>query len=634
VGNLIIGTAGHVDHGKTELVKALTGRDTDRLLEEKERGISIVLGFAPLDLGEGVIAGVVDVPGHERFVKNMVSGAVGVDIALLVVAADEGVMPQTEEHLEVLRLLGVRHGVVAITKVDLVDDELAAVAESMTQDLLAGGPLEGAPYVRTSVVTGAGVEEVRRCLRKQAESLGGRDPGDFFRMPVDRIFTRSGIGTVVTGTTWSGSVGKGDELVLEPAGKKVRIREVQSFEHTLDRASAGMRTALALHGVRADEVAIGYQSVSPGVLEVSSMLDAVVEVSDLKGSRLKNRQRVRFHHAAGETLARIMLLDRDTLDPGQRGLVQLRLEQPTVARRGDRFVLRSYSPMRVIAGGRILDPVATKKRRFRDEVLETLEILSGGSERDVVLTLAAAGGSLGIPRSELRRFGMGITEIDAVCNELEGEGRLSAVGETLIAGTVIREAEERIAGLIDGYVSRDRLRWGIDREELRSKAGLKAGPLFDFLLAKGEREGKLFFKGSLVRAGSGERELSGEDARILEDLENRIREAGFEFTTETDLAGVIPDAKRLVSYLRILEERRSIVRIQADGFLHTEQHEAMLSRLRGMLHDGGTVSVGDFKDAFGFSRKFAVPLLEYLDSAGFTRRDGDARVTGPKLEEG
>jgi len=366
---VIIGTAGHVDHGKTELVKALTGHDTDRLAEEKKRGISIVLGFAPIDLGAGIEAGVVDVPGHERFVKNMVSGAVGVDVALIAVAADEGVMPQTEEHFEVLRLLGVRSGVIALTKIDLVDDEIADVVESEVADLLAGTPLEGSPFVRTSIVSGEGIEETRAALARAVDDAAGRRPGGFFRMPIDRVFTRSGIGTIVTGTIWSGHVTTGNEFSLEPQGRKVRVREVQTFEHDIDESVSGMRTALALHGVKVEDVSTGDQLIEPGVLPVSSMIDVRIEMSVLPGSKLKNRQRVRLHHAAAELLARAVLLDSEQLGPGESGMVQLRLEKPAAAMSGDRFVLRTYSPMRILAGGQILDPSAPKAKRFQEKRL-------------------------------------------------------------------------------------------------------------------------------------------------------------------------------------------------------------------------------------------------------------------------
>jgi selenocysteine-specific elongation factor len=631
--NLIIGTAGHVDHGKTEIVKALTGRDTDRLKEEKQRGISIVLGFAPLDLGDGIFAGVVDVPGHERFVKNMVSGAAGVDLALLVVAADEGVMPQTEEHLEVLRLLGVGLGVIAITKVDLVDPELVEIVESEVRDLVKGGPLEGAPLVRTSVATGEGLDKLLEALRSQAAAVHLPGRVDFFRMPVDRVFTRRGIGTVVTGTTWSGEVGKGDDLVVEPVGKRTRVREVQSFDRSLDSAKAGIRTALALHGVKVDEIFIGCQVLSPGALVPSPMLDAFVEVSKLPGSRLKNRQRVRFHHAAAEIMARVILLDRDELEAGESGFVQLRLEGSTVARSGDRFVLRSYSPMRVVSGGKILDPVPVKKRRFRSETISYLKGLDEGSNRGVVLTLASKSGPLGVSPSELGRYGMTAEEAEASIGELEGEGLINAVGGRLMESGFLEASEGRLIGIVDSFASENRLLWGIDREELKEKMGLGEGPLFDFLLEKGKREGRIFFKGWRVRTGSAEMDLSEEDRKVLTELENRIRNSGFEFPTRADLIRTVGDEKRLASYLHILHESGSIVRVSSDGFIHAELRAEVLGRLRERLKGGGTLSIADFKDDFGFSRKYAVPLLEYLDSEGFTRREGDVRVAGPRLLE-
>lgn len=633
MANVIIGTAGHVDHGKTELVRALTGKDTDRLEEEKQRGISIVLGFAPLDLGGGITAGVVDVPGHERFVKNMVSGAVGVDIALMVVAADEGVMPQTEEHLEVLRLLGVGSGVIAITKTDLVDEDISEVVESEITDMLAGTSLGDAPLVRTSVVTGVGIEEIREALGRQVEKIGERDTGDFFRMPVDRIFTRSGIGTIVTGTTWDGTVRKGDDLVIEPSGRAVRARDVHSFDRTVDRAATGMRTAIAVHGVKVEEVTIGCQVLTPGVLKKSSMLDAVVEIGRLAGSRLRNKQRVRFHHAAAEIMARAIILDKEELESGDRGFIQLRLEKPTVARRGDRFVLRSYSPMHVIAGGKILDPVAVKAKRFRRGMIETLESLDGGSLRDVVQTLALRGDILGVSSIQFRRFGLTGADASTACRELESEGMVFSVGDYFFDASVVKAKEEELLDIVEKYASGNRLLWGIDREELKEKAGLIDGPLFDFLLNRGKEEGRLFFKGGRVRSGSAERDLSPDDRKMLAKLERIIKEYGFTFPGRGDLLEVVRDEKRLNLYLHILQEGGSVVKISADGFLHAEPHVKLLDGLRKSLREGQTITVGDFKDMFGFSRKYAVPILEYLDNEGFTVREKDVRAAGHRLRE-
>jgi selenocysteine-specific elongation factor len=632
VRNLIIGTSGHVDHGKTEIVKALTGRNTDRLKEEQERGISIVLGFAPLDLGDGVMAGMVDVPGHERFVKTMVSGSVGVDLALLVVAADEGVMPQTEEHFEVLRLLGVRDAVIAITKIDLADDGLIGLVEEEIRNLVKGSAFEGAPVIRTSAVTGAGLGQLREALRIRALALGRRESADFFRMPIDRVWTRSGIGTIVTGTAWSGEVRKGAELVLEPGGKSVRVREVQSFEETLEAASAGMRTALALHGVRVSEVEAGMQALTPGVLSPASMLNASVEVGRLSPGALRNRQRVRFHHAASEIIGRVVTLDGEGIARGSNGYIQLRLENPAVARRGDRFILRSYSPQRVIGGGKILDPDAPKlKANSAELVRERLKALDAGSAEDTVVACAASGGTAGFGIAALARYGLARGEAAGAVDALAKAGRIVSVEGRVFEQRIVSDTGRSLAAMIEAISAENKLSWGVDREELRERSSLRDGPLFDYLMEEGKRRGSLFFKGGRVRSGSGERELSGADEKALGAIEARVREAGNAFATKADLLAIVRDEKRLGSYLRILADRGSIVRISADGAMHAERYRELLEKVRARLLDGGALSVGDFKEMFGFSRKFAVPILEHLDKEGFTRREGDARKAGLKF---
>jgi selenocysteine-specific elongation factor len=631
--NIIIGTAGHVDHGKTEIVKALTGRDTDRLKEEKERGISIVLGFAPLDLGDGIVAGIVDVPGHERFVKTMVSGAVGIDLALLVVAADEGVMPQTDEHFEVLRFLGIRGGVIAITKTDLADGEIIGVVEEEIRNLVKGSAFEGAPIIRTSAVTGEGLGDLTKALKAQALALSERESSDFFRMPVDRVWTKSGIGTIVTGTAWSGEVHKGDELAIEPGGRSVRVREVQSFDRALDAASAGMRTALALHGVRVSEVAIGNQVLTPGVLKPSNMCDASIEVSRLAGAGIKSRQRVRFHHAASEIIGRIVLIEAAVIPAGADGYVQIRLEKPVLARRGDRFIVRSYSPQRVIGGGTILDPNPVKlKRHAASDAVAFLKDLAAGGSEETVAALASHAGIAGFPLDELARYGLRKREIAEARAALEKGGRLLTVEDRLFDAAVVRDKERELVSMIANMSGKNALLWGVDREELKERAGLRDGPLFEFLMESGRRHGTLFFKGGRVRAGSGERVLSEKDTAALEKLEARIREGGFAFAAKADLLALVPDEKRLLSYLHILGEQGSVIRVSSDGYMIADSYRRLLDAVHGRLVPDGAVSIGDFKDLFGFSRKFAVPILEHLDREGFTRREGDVRKAGPKLK--
>lgn len=633
MSNLIIGTAGHVDHGKTEIVKALTGKETDRLAEEKQRGISIVLGFAPLDLGGGLTAGLVDVPGHERFVKNMVSGAVGVDLALIVIAADEGVMPQTREHFEVLRLLGVAKGVIAVSKIDLADDEMADLVESEIRDLVRGTVFEGSPVVRTSAVTGGGIDELKRALRGQAETVREKGRLDIFRMPVDRAFTRSGIGTIVTGSVWSGEVRKGDSLLLEPGGGKVRVREVQSFDMELESAGAGQRAAIALHGVRVDEVGIGDQLVVPDALARTSMIDAAVEMSALEGSRLKNRQRIRLHHAAGEIMARVVLLDSEEMEAGSSGLVQFRLEKKTIARLGDRFVLRSYSPMRVIGGGRVLDPAPDKAKRFRKERIEFLSTLNEGGDAAVAQALAARAGTAGVDPAVLVRYGYALEEGRTMLEGLSQSGTLHRVGQSHISGEVIGRKEREMHEALERFAASNRLSWGMERETLRERLGMGDAPLFDHLLLVGGEKGNLFFKGGRIRFGSGEIELGERDLRILDALMEKIRSAGFEFAAKADMQQIEPDEKRLSSFIHILLGEGRIVRILSYGYLDAGRHGRMLGRLQGHFEKAEHVSVGDFKELFGFSRKYAVPMLEYLDSEGYTMRVNDARVEGRKLKE-
>ncbi len=630
--NVIIGTAGHVDHGKTEIVKALTGRDTDRLSEEKSRGISIVLGFAPLDIGEGVRVGIVDVPGHEKFVKNMVSGAVGVDLFILVVAADEGVMPQTTEHFEVLRLLGVKSGVVVVSKADLVQPDLAEVVESEVKDLLAGTSLEQVPVVRASSVTGAGMGRLKEVLADLCRSASLRKDSGIFRIPVDRIFSKAGIGTIITGTTWSGKVAVGDEVVLEPEGRRLRVREIQSFESSLEESESGMRIALALHGAKKGDISIGDQLLTPGRLDKTGMLDVFVEVSLLPGSAISPRQRLRFHHAAGEIMCRAVPVGSQKLERGQSGYLQLRLEKPTVAMAGDKFVLRAYSPMRVVAGGRVLDPAPAKLRKREEGREEQLRILNEAGEERRLESLVERSGCKGMTPLELVKYGFRESSLDEVIGRLVNQGRLIRVNKVLVSAGIISTKEEEMLHLLDRFGDEKSLIWGMEREELRARLGLKQGPVFDYLVDRGSRDGTIFLKKGLVRSGSEERELSAEDIVSLERVEKLLKDSGFEFSAEEEIAREVGDAEKTSRYLHILQERGAVTRIKEGRYLHSESMNEILSGVASALNQAGELTIGRFKKDFGFSRKFAVPVLEYLDSRGYTRREGNIRVAGPKLE--
>ena len=393
--HLVMGTAGHVDHGKTALIKRLTGVDTDRLKEEKERGITIELGFASLTLPGGRTLGVVDVPGHERFVRNMVAGAAGIDLVVLVIAADEGVMPQTREHLHICTLLGIRKGFVALTKIDMVDEEWLELVREDVRMFLRGTFLEDAPVVPVSSLTGAGFPELLLIIGKTADEVEeGADVG-LFRLPVDRVFTIKGFGTVVTGTLVSGKVGTGEEVEISPFGLRARVRGIQVHNRTVETAEAGQRTAINLQGIDREMVERGHVLTGPGSLTASQRLDCIYRHLSGAGRKLKNRTLVRFHTGTSEVMARMILLDRDELEPGEECCVQLVLEAPLAAVAGDRFVVRSYSPVTTIGGGVIVDPLPAKHKRSSAGVLREFQHLAGGEEEEktaVILERAGIGG--------------------------------------------------------------------------------------------------------------------------------------------------------------------------------------------------------------------------------------------------
>ncbi|HMI32068.1 MAG TPA: selenocysteine-specific translation elongation factor, partial [Candidatus Limnocylindrales bacterium] len=393
---VVIGTAGHIDHGKTALVRRLTGIDTDRLKEEKERGISIDLGFAHRTLPSGRRIAIVDVPGHERFVKNMLAGATGVDLVLLVVAADEGVMPQTREHLAIVNLLRIERGVVALTKADLVDPETLGVVRAEVADLLRPTGLHGAPVVPVSAVTGEGIDQLLLALDAAAGDVPGREPSGPARLPIDRVFPVEGMGTVVTGTLWNGTVRPGDTLELLPAGKQVRVRQAQVHDRTVEEAHAGQRLALNIHGVSREDVRRGHWLATPGRYRPSRILDVRLELLGSAPKPLGPRTRLRCHLGSSEILGRAVLFERDTLAPGDSCWAQLRLENPAVAGAGDRIVIRSYSPATTIAGATVVDPAPSKRARLSSADSARLETLRSGSALEKLAALADEAGSAGI----------------------------------------------------------------------------------------------------------------------------------------------------------------------------------------------------------------------------------------------
>jgi selenocysteine-specific elongation factor len=448
--HIVMGTAGHVDHGKTALIKGLTGVDTDRLKEEKERGITIELGFASLTLPDGLVLGVVDVPGHERFVRNMVAGAAGIDLVAMVIAADEGVMPQTREHLQICNLLGIRKGLVALAKVDLVDQEWLALVQEDVREFLRGTFLEGAPIVPVSSLTGEGFPELRETIARVAGEVETEADAGLFRLPVDRVFTMKGFGTVVTGTLLSGQVRIGEEVEFAPTGLRTRVRGIQVHNRPQEVAEAGQRTAVNLQGVEKATIERGHVLAAPETLPASRRLDVSFRLLPGAARKLKNRTLIRLHTGTSEIMARVILLDRDDLEPGGEAYAQIVPEEPVTVVAGDRFVARSYSPVTTIGGGIILDPLPGKHKRFSEKILEAFHCLAGKESPERVAVILARAGIAGIPEARLIvRTGIRRAELRKILEEMFSRQQAILVdreGLWVLAQGVYRELQRQIAG--------------------------------------------------------------------------------------------------------------------------------------------------------------------------------------------
>jgi selenocysteine-specific elongation factor len=599
--SLTIGTAGHVDHGKTTLVRYMTGTDTDRLEEEHRRGISIVPGYAELDLPSGRRASLVDVPGHERFVKNMVSGATGVDAFLLVVAADDGVMPQTREHLDILRILGVEQGVVALSKVDAVDEETMELAALDVEDLLDSRNMN-APVIHVSGATGEGVEDLLLALDELAADTAQGRRDDLARLPIDRSFVLKGIGVVVTGTLWSGEIRPGDVLHT-PSGLRPRVRGIQNHGHPAEVAYAGARTALDLTGVEASEIEAGDVMLS-SLIPTSRDLDVRVRLLE-SAKPLAHGTRVRLHHGTRSTNARVRLTDREELEPGAGTLARLRLDEPAVTLRGDRFVLRSLDGV-TVGGGTVLDPSA-KGRRPDPSWLEALE--SGDATKAVSLALARRPGE-GMTTEDLSLI-LGFS-VNEVSRAVETSAGVETIGEIHAAGAQVAAARERLLESLERRTAERPESPELTVAEARAATGL-ATPLADALLAEMESEAvTLTDKGvSLKNANGVPPELEREAEQLLEDLR---------------AAGPQPPTVGPTPVMRLLVKRGDAVRLGNSLFATREAAESVLDRIKTICRERGEISLAGLRDSLGTSRKYAQAWLEYSDTCGVTSRTGDVRV--------
>jgi selenocysteine-specific elongation factor len=633
--DLILGTAGHIDHGKTSLVKALTGIDCDRLPEEKARGITIDIGFAILEAPPYRL-GIVDVPGHERFVKNMLAGATGIDLALLVVAADDSVMPQTREHLEILRLLGLRHGLIALTKCDLVDETTREVAELEIRDLVRGSFLADAPLVGVSAHTGAGIPELKAAIADACRHVEERSGSQWFRLAIDRAFVVQGHGTVVTGSVTSGSIRVGDELEWQPRGERVRVRSLQNHDQPVEEVHRGQRAAINLAGVRHEDVVRGQELATPGYLVPSRVL--TVRLHCLPDTRhpIKHRATVRFHLGTAEIMGTLSLLDCDAVEAGQWGLAQVFLEEPATAVWGQPFVVRDPSAAQTLGGGQVLQPVARKVRRRHLEVLERIERLWTGDARERALTVAWFGGFGGFSPADLvRGANLGPDEALALVQQLQQEGALAEVvvsptRRVLLHKDLIGELEGRLLQTLDRLHEQFPLMSTHDRQKVQAQLSYVEDDALvhaavDRLLAQKR------LVGDLRRIGRAEfkPKLSANLRKLKDKLVAAYRDGGFQPPEPSAFAGAAGgNASNLKDLFDVCVAEGHLVRVTEEIYLHSDVEAEMRRRVTEQLRQGSGLTVAEIRDLMGTTRKYAVPLCEYLDRVGVTRRDGDLRLLG------
>ena len=618
--SFIVGTAGHIDHGKSALVLALTGTDPDRLKEEKERGITIDLGFAHADLGGGVVASFIDVPGHERFVRNMLAGAHGVDAVLLVVAADESVMPQTREHFHICQLLGIPRGLVALTKCDLADAETQALAEMEVRELIAGSLLEDAPVLKVSARTGHGLDGLRRSLLEMARQAGERPADGLLRLPVDRVFTLRGFGTVVTGTLVSGRLESGEELEILPSGRRARVRGLQVHGRPVDWVAAGSRAAVNLAGLEVDELARGDVLARPGTVLSSSILD--VELTLLPGEKpLKDQARVRVHIASAERLARVRLLQAARLDPGKTVRAQLRLERPAAAGRGDRLVVRSFSPASTIGGAVVLDPLSPRRRRDASVAPLAADLATTAG------ALVEEAGPAGIDAPILAaRLTVPLAGLTAALESRTGLARVGRDPVRYVSARALDALAEKVRSLLQRFHADNPLKAGMPREELRRRVFSRAAAgAFERVLDGLTDRGELRIEAEAVALGRHAVRLSPAEETTREALLARAREAGLAGIDSSKPAVAGGDARLAERVVRVLLAEGRLRRV-GETVVDAVALDDLKAEVRRRWPPGTRLDVAGFKDLTGLSRKFVIPLLEYLDRERVTRRTGNDRL--------
>ncbi len=628
--SIIMGTAGHIDHGKTSLVKALSGIDCDRLKDEKKRGITIELGFAYLDLLSGERLGIIDVPGHEKFVKNMVAGAAGIDFVLLTVAADEGIMPQTREHVEICSLLGIQEGLVAITKTDMVDPDLLELAVEEVQEFTAGTFLEAADTFPVSAHSGEGIPDLLKAIDAKAAGLRSTHESDLFRLPVDRAFSMRGYGTVITGTLVSGDIKTGETVQIYPGERKSKVRGLQVHSQSVETALTGQRTAMNLSGLEVGDLERGMCLARPGSLFPWQVWDVELTSLPTAPRALKHRKEIHLHHGSKEILARVYLLDRDQLEPGETCPAQIRFPLPMVGCYGDRYVIRSYSPLRTVAGGILLNPIGRKIKRFSEKV----QLVSGLKTEDLPaiihsqLELAGIQG-LDIPRLQVVT-GRSVKKILKALQEL-GSAQKTFIfdreEQRYINGSLVQELTLSLLEHIRNYHRNNPMKAGIAKGMLYSGWGRKIPPkLIHFLLEKSLKNSELVSENDLLRLPEHTISMAKDQTELKEELWKTYDQAGLEPPNLKDvLESLKTDKKQTLPVLELLINEGKIIRLNDNLYFSSRAVKRVQELVLDYFAEKSDLSPTDFKDLSGLSRKYSIPLLEYLDKQKITMRVGDVR---------
>ncbi len=631
----VLGTAGHIDHGKTTLIRALTGVDCDRLGEEKERGITIVLGFAPIQLPSGRQGGVVDVPGHERFVRTMIAGAIGIDLALLVVAADEGLMPQTREHLAILDLLGVRRGVVAVTKADMVDEELLELACEEVAEELADTSLAGAPVVPCSGISGQGLDELRETIDGLVEGQKQRSSQGPFRLPVDRVFSLKGFGTVVTGTCISGGVSRGEDVEILPGGRKTRVRSIEVHGETSDQAQPSRRTALNLQGVATEEVPRGAQVVTPGLVNESSMMDLTFRYLESAPVTLPPGGQVRVLTGTAEAIGTVDPVDEpdsaEGIEPGWAGSLQIRLDRPLAVARGDAVIVRRISPIVTIGGGRVIDPTPRRfKRKQRERHLRLLDVLGDEGatlDRRILALLEDAEPAPLLPALLARRMAESSDRIGEALDLLVDSGETFVLSDgTAVAATVLERYRDGITAAVDEFHASFPLRDGVPRNQLRTSLRGDVGrALFEALLERVAASEGLDDRSGRIRRQGFSRQPTDAQRAALKGIADFYRQVGLESPRLAETRATFSERDDLDDLLGFLRDTGELVRVTEDLLVHRDAWQALVAKVRQNLAGGAEMDPVTFKGLTGLSRKHAIPILELLDRQKITVRVGNVR---------